>query len=60
MIVSMTSQLTPERSTSLAPEAPEAQKTAKTEATRERIYLQPWFLLAMVCMAAIVLLAVYG
>lgn len=57
MIVSMTSQLTPERSTSLAPEAP---TTAKTEETRERIYLQPWFLLAMVCMAAIVLLAIYG
>ncbi|WP_156657816.1 hypothetical protein [Mycobacterium kyorinense] len=56
----MTSQLTPERSTSLAPEAPEAPKTAKTAETRERIYLQPWFLLAMVCMAAIVLLAIYG
>lgn len=63
MIVSMTSQLTPERSTSLAPETPkkpETPKTPKTEETRERIYLQPWFLLAMVCMAAIVLLAIYG
>lgn len=47
----MTSQLTPRHATPL----PE-----KTEETRERIYLQPWFLLAVLCMVAIVWLAVFG
>jgi hypothetical protein len=48
----MTSQLTPERSTSLAP---------KTEETRERILLlQPWFLMAVLSMVAIVLVVLFS
>jgi hypothetical protein len=43
----MTSQLTPERTTSLP---------AKTDEARERpLLLQPWFLMALLCMVAIVL-----
>jgi hypothetical protein len=43
----MTSQLTPERTTSLP---------AKTDEARERpLILQPWFLVAMLSIAAIVL-----
>ncbi|MGH3967040.1 MAG: hypothetical protein ACRDTV_02685 [Mycobacterium sp.] len=47
----MTSQLTPERSTSPA---------HKAEETRERIYLQGWFWLAVLCMIAMVLLVVFN
>ncbi|MGA8328363.1 MAG: hypothetical protein WB777_03630 [Mycobacterium sp.] len=42
----MTSQLTPERTTSPAP---------KLDESNERIYLQPWFWMAMLSMVAIVL-----
>jgi len=43
----MTSQLTPERTTSLP---------AKTDEARERpLLLQPWFVMALLSMAAIVL-----
>jgi hypothetical protein len=46
----MTSQLTPERTTSLP---------AKTDEARERpLILQPWFLMAILSMVAIVLVAV--
>jgi hypothetical protein len=41
----MTSQLTPERTTSLP---------SKAEEANERIYLQPWFWLAVLSMIAIV------
>jgi len=48
----MTSQLTPERSTSLAP---------KNQETRERpLLLQPWFLMAILSMAAIVLVVIFS
>lgn len=47
----MTSQLTPERTTS----APQ-----KTEEANERIFLQPWFWLAVLSMLAIVLVTVAG
>jgi hypothetical protein len=44
----MTSQLTPEHTTSLA---------AKTDEARERpLILQPWFVMAILSMAAIVLI----
>jgi hypothetical protein len=45
----MTSQLTPERTTSPAP---------KLEENNERILLQPWFWLAVLSMIAIVLVTV--
>jgi hypothetical protein len=45
----MTSQLTPERTTSPAP---------KLEEANERILLQPWFWLAVLSMIAIVLVTV--
>ncbi|HME75135.1 MAG TPA: hypothetical protein VKI00_05575 [Mycobacterium sp.] len=46
----MTSQLTPERTTSLP---------AKTDEARERpLILQPWFLMAILSMVAIVLVVV--
>lgn len=45
----MTSQLTPERTTSLPPKAEEA---------NERIFLQPWFWLAVLSMIGIVLVTV--
>jgi hypothetical protein len=46
----MTSQLTPERTTSLP---------ASTEETRERpLLLQPWFLMAILSMVAIVLVVI--
>jgi hypothetical protein len=45
----MTSQLTPERTTSPAP---------KFEETNERIYLQPWFWMAVLSMIAIVLVTI--
>ena len=46
----MTSQLTPERTTSLP---------AKTDEARERpLILQPWFLMAILSMLAIVLVVV--
>jgi hypothetical protein len=48
----MTSQLTPERSTSHTP---------KTEQTRELpLFLQPWFLMAILSMAAIVLVVLFS
>jgi hypothetical protein len=48
----MTSQLTPEQSTSLRP---------KTDETRERILLlQPWFLAAVLGVIAIVLVVVFS
>lgn len=47
----MTSQLTPERTTSPA---------LKAEETRERILLQPWFWLAVLCVIAMVLLVAFG
>ncbi|WP_343600718.1 hypothetical protein [Mycobacterium sp.] len=47
----MTSQLTQERSTPLP---------STTGETEERIFVQPWFVLAMLCMVAIVVLAVHG
>ncbi|MBV8861446.1 MAG: hypothetical protein JO259_06265 [Mycobacterium sp.] len=48
----MTSQLTPERTTS---------SPAKTEKTRELpVFLQPWFLMAVLSMVAIVLVALTG
>ena len=51
-IVSMTSQLTPERSTSHAPKIDEA---------RERpLLLQPWFLMALLSMAAIVAVVLFS
>ena len=46
----MTSQLTPERTTPVAP---------KTEEARERpLILQPWFVMALLSMAAIVLVVI--
>ncbi|EUA65746.1 hypothetical protein I553_8065 [Mycobacterium xenopi 4042] len=50
-VVSMTSQLTPERSTS---------RRTKTDETRERVFLEPWFWMAVLCMIAMVLLVVFG
>ncbi len=48
----MTSQLTPERTTSLA---------TKTEEARERpLLLQPWFVMALLSMAAIVLVILFS
>lgn len=47
----MTSQLTRETATTTSP---------TFEETNERIYLQPWFLLAVLCSIAIVVLAVAG
>lgn len=47
----MTSQLTPDRTTSRPP---------KTEETRERILLQPWFWTAVLCVIAMVLVVLYG
>jgi preprotein translocase subunit Sec61beta len=47
----MTSQLTPEKATPVR---------HKKDETSERIYLQPWFLLAIACMVAMVLLVVNG
>jgi hypothetical protein len=48
----MTSQLTPERATSHA---------SKTEETRELpLFLQPWFLMAILSMAAIVLVVLFS
>ena len=48
----MTSQLTPERTTSLP---------AKTEETRELpVFLQPWFLMAVLSMVAIVLVVLFS
>jgi hypothetical protein len=48
----MTSQLTPERSTAHAP---------KAEETRERpLLLQPWFLMAILSMVAIVLVVLFS
>jgi hypothetical protein len=48
----MTSQLTPERTTSLP---------AKTDEARERILLlQPWFLMAVLSMVAIVLVVLFS
>lgn len=51
----MTSQLTPEHSTTRPAESSKPQT-----ATSERIYLQPWFLLAVLCMIAMVFLAVFA
>ncbi len=45
----MTSQLTPERTTSPAP---------KLEESNERIFLQPWFWMAVLSMIAIVLVTI--
>jgi hypothetical protein len=76
----MTSQLTPERttslpartdeagerSTSLAPKTDETRKRstsvpAKTAEARELpIFLQPWFLMALLSMVAIVAVVVFG
>lgn len=53
-IVSVTSQLTPERTTSSRP------KTPKRDETQERILLQPWFWMAVLCMIAMVLLVAFG
>ncbi|HZU46115.1 MAG TPA: hypothetical protein VFA16_02480 [Mycobacterium sp.] len=50
----MTSQLTPERTTSSRP------KTPKRDETQERILLQPWFWMAVLCMIAMVLLVAFG
>jgi hypothetical protein len=47
----MTSQLTPERTTSASPKKAE---------TRERVYTEPWFWMAVLCMIAMVLLVMYG
>ena len=47
----MTSQLTPERSTSPAP---------KLDEGNERIFLQPWFWMALLSMIAIVFVTVYS
>ena len=47
----MTSQLTPERTTSHAP---------KIEESNERIFLQPWFWMAVLSMIAIVFVTVAG
>ncbi|HEY1841664.1 MAG TPA: hypothetical protein VGG53_15885 [Mycobacterium sp.] len=47
----MTSQLTPERTTSPAP---------KLEESNERILLQPWFWMAVLSMIAIVLVTISG
>jgi hypothetical protein len=48
----MTSQLTPERTTSLP---------AKTDEARERpLLLQPWFLMALLSVAAIVLVVLFS
>lgn len=51
----MTSQLTPERSTSLAPKAPN-----NTETSERHLLLQPWFLMALLSMAAIVLVVLFS
>ncbi|BCO35518.1 hypothetical protein [Mycobacterium heckeshornense] len=48
----MTSQLTPERTTS--------RRTKTTDQRRERVYLEPWFWMAVLCMVAMVLLVVFG
>ena len=45
----MTSQLTPERTTSPAPEL---------EESNERIFLQPWFWMAVLSMIAIVFVTI--
>lgn len=48
----MTSQLTPERTTSLP---------AQTDEARERpLLLQPWFLMALLSMVAIVLVVLFS
>jgi hypothetical protein len=47
----MTSQLTPERTTTPA---------HKFEETNERVFLQPWFWMAMLSMIAIVLVTIYS
>jgi hypothetical protein len=47
----MTSQLTPERTTTAAP---------KIEESNERIFLQPWFWMALLSMIAIVLVTISG
>jgi len=47
----MTLQLTPEETTSLP---------SKTEEANERIFLQPWFWLALLSMIAIVLVGFSG
>jgi hypothetical protein len=47
----MTSQMTPERTTSLP---------RKTEEANERILLQPWFWLAILSMIAIVFVTIAG
>lgn len=49
----MTSQLTPERTTS--PAAHQAEKTRELP-----IFIQPWFLLAVLCVIAMVLLVAFG
>jgi hypothetical protein len=51
----MTSQLTPERTTSSRPKTPR-----KTDEAQERILLQPWFWMAVLCMIAMVLLVAFG
>ncbi len=51
----MTSQLTPEKSTTRPAESPRPQTR-----TRDRIFLQPWFVLEVLCIIAIVLIVVYG
>ncbi|MGA7134333.1 MAG: hypothetical protein WBZ15_18660 [Mycobacterium sp.] len=47
----MTSQLTPEHTTSVP---------SKTEEANERIFLQPWFWLAILSMIAIVFVTMAG
>jgi hypothetical protein len=47
----MTSQLTPERTTTLP---------KKTDETNERILLQPWFWMAVLSMIAIVFVTITG
>ncbi|MCV7401104.1 hypothetical protein H7K24_13160 [Mycobacterium fragae] len=47
----MTSQLTPERSTALP---------QKKDETRERVFLQPWFWAALLCIVALAVFAVVG
>ncbi|MBO0865815.1 MAG: hypothetical protein J2P16_12170 [Mycobacterium sp.] len=51
----MTSQLTPEQSTTRPAESPRSQTRL-----RDRTFLQPWFVLAVLCMIAIVVLAAFG
>jgi hypothetical protein len=62
----MTSQLTPERTTSLpaktveAPESTTSRPAKANEARELPLFLQPWFLMAVLSMVGIVLVILLG